>query len=492
MTWLLSVPLAELAVALPLAACLLAVLAGRFAAGLILVTGPLLLIQAGLLIMQLNAFGPLNSPLGGWTPPLGIALGADGFSGTFIAAAALIMTVTGLYARRPFATNTGESARSFTFWPLFFAMWTALNVIFLGRDLFSIYVALELLTLAAIGMVAYGGTAPALRYMTFALMGSLAYLTGVALLYASAGTMDIDLLATLVEPQRATMLAGGLMTAGLLAKTALFPLHAWLPPAHGNAPATASALLSALVIKASFFVTVRIWFSVMPEAQSQWLIQTLGALGAAAVLIGSLLAIRQERLKLVIAYSTVAQIGYLFFIFPLSDGSAFALPWAAGAWSGGMFHAVAHAFAKAALFLAAGIVIEAVGHDRIRDLTGLARALPVTFTAFGIAAVSIMGLPPSGGFMAKYLLLTSALEGGQVIYALVMIVGGLLAAVYMFRPLSRAFTGTGMPQIKAVATGRQLLPLSLALVSLVLGLASSAPYEFLQIGLPDAVEDVVD
>ena len=114
------------------------------------------------------------------------------------------------------------------------------------------------------------------------------------------------------------------MTAGLLAKAALFPLHLWLPPAHANAPAAASAVLSALVVKASFFLIVRLWFDVMPGLASLAVTTVLATLGAAAILFGSVLALRQARLKLLIAYSTVAQIGYLFLMFPLVAGGH---PW---------------------------------------------------------------------------------------------------------------------------------------------------------------------
>ena len=109
------------------------------------------------------------------------------------------------------------------------------------------------------------------------------------------------------------------MTAGLLAKTALFPLHLWLPPAHAGAPAPASAVLSALVVKGSFLIIVRLWFDVMPGLPGQAAMQILATLGAAAIVFGSVLALRQARLKLLVAYSTVAQIGYLFLMFPLAD-----------------------------------------------------------------------------------------------------------------------------------------------------------------------------
>ncbi len=177
--------------------------------------------------------------------------------------------------------------------------------------------------------------AAALRYLLFALFGSVFYLLGVALIYGAYGALDIAILSARIRPEPAVWLAAGLMTAGLLAKTALFPLHLWLPPAHANAPAAASAVLSGLVVKGSFFLVVRLWFDVLAPLPGVLPGTILAALGSAAILVGSVLALRQARLKLLIAYSTVAQIGYLFMMFPLSHG-----PWAADAFSGGVMQAL--------------------------------------------------------------------------------------------------------------------------------------------------------
>ncbi len=483
-------PLLELTVILPLAGLLLALPLGRHGPQLVLVLGPLIfLVVVSLCVALYDGGQPLRRFVGGWEVPLGIALRADGLTATFLVTTAVIILAVAIFALKSFG-GPEETITGYTFWPLLYALWAALNAVFIGGDLFNLYVALELLTLSAVAMVAYGSVAAAMRYMLFALAGSLAYLLGVVLLYSAHGTLDIGLLSA-VDVEPATLVAAGLMTAGLIAKTALFPFHAWLPPAHGNAPAPASALLSALVVKASFFIVARIWFELVPGAASEQLMHALGFLGAAAVLFGSVLAIRQERLKLVIAYSTVAQLGYLFFIFPLAGGPE-AVPWGAGAWSGGMFHAIAHAFAKAAMFLAAGIMIEAVGHDRLNGLAGLGRALPMTVFAFAIAAVSIMGLPPSGGFIGKYLMLTSALAGGHIVLAIVMIVGGLLAAIYLFRPLALTLSGKDLPEVVPIPRLRQAVPLVLALVAVALGIVSALPYDFLQIGRPVAAVEGIE
>jgi multicomponent Na+:H+ antiporter subunit D len=200
---------------------------------------------------------PLVYTLAGYTPPLGIALRADGFSVVMLVTAGLIAPAAALFARVNFATPGIEEKRApLVFWTLLQGIQAALSVIFLGGDLFNLYVGLELLTFAAVPLVCLDGRpetlAAALRYLLFALFGSVFYLLGVALLYGACGALDMVLLSERIRPEPAVWLAAALMTAGLLAKTALFPLHLWLPPAHANAPAAASAVLSGLVVKGSF------------------------------------------------------------------------------------------------------------------------------------------------------------------------------------------------------------------------------------------------
>ena len=273
---------------------------------------------------MLRTGGPLVYLLGGWAPPLGVALRADGLSAVMMVITAVVICAVGVFARADFRTPAGsvEARAPFAFWILLLAIWGALNTVFLGGDLFTLYVALELLTFAAVPLVCLDGRAEtlqaALRYLLFALLGSVLYLVGTALLYGAYGTLDIVLLSQRVHAEPATLVAAALMTVGLLAKTALFPLHLWLPPAHAGAPAAGSAVLSALVVKGSFFIVVRLWFDVMPGLPGFAAAQLLAALGAAAILFGSVVALRQERLKLLIAYSTLAQIGYLFLMFPLA------------------------------------------------------------------------------------------------------------------------------------------------------------------------------
>jgi formate hydrogenlyase subunit 3/multisubunit Na+/H+ antiporter MnhD subunit len=481
------------ALVLPVTGMLLALLAGgRHARSVILL---ILLANVGVVwgiaagIWQTGQ--SVTYHLGGWSPPLGIELQADGLSAAMMAVTALVSLAAGLYAPRgfwfPVAQENRESRMSFVFWYLLSATVAAMNLVFLAQDLFTLYVGLELVAFAGVPMVALSGSAgtlrAALRYLIFALMGSMFYLLGAVLLYGRYGTLDISLLAGLVEPGPTLWLILALMTVGLAAKTALFPLHIWLPPAHAGAPPAASALLSALVVKASFFLVVRLWFDLVPGLPAPPASQVLGAMGAGAIVFGGILALRQARLKLLIAYSTIAQLGYLFLAFPLAFGMDVQPN---EALTGGMFQAMAHAFAKASMFMAAGLIAEAIGHDRIADMGGLGRVLPVTCLAFGIAALSLIGVPPTGGFVAKWLLLEAAAMSGQWWWAALLILGGFLAGGYMFRVIVPALAlDVAPPIVVAPVSGfREGVVLALALAALALGLLPGATTEFLSLGRP--------
>jgi formate hydrogenlyase subunit 3/multisubunit Na+/H+ antiporter MnhD subunit len=440
-------------------------------------------IALGIAGTYLRADDPVAYLLGGWAPPLGVALRVDGLSVAMLLTVAVVICGIGVYACADFGTpaDQREARAPFTFWLLLLAVWGSLNLVFVSGDLFTLYVALELLTFAGVPLVCLDGRGEtlraALRYLIFALLGSVLYLLGAVLLYGAYGTLDITLLAARVHPAPLAWAALALMTTGLLAKTALFPLHLWLPPAHAGAPAAASAVLSALVVKGSWFLVVRLWFDVMPGVVTFSSAQLLGGLGAAAILIFSIVALRQERLKLLIAYSTLAQIGYLFLMFPLAfDASAGQLD-GGGALTGGILQAISHATAKAAMFMAAGSIYAALGHDRIAGLPGLARAMPLSMLAFAVSGVALMGVLPSGAYLAKKLLLEAAAENGQWWWDYVLQAGGALTSSYVVLVLAYALRPGGGPlQLKkSVSRLAQSAALVLAVCSLLLACAALGP-----------------
>jgi formate hydrogenlyase subunit 3/multisubunit Na+/H+ antiporter MnhD subunit len=378
-----------------------------------------------------------------------------------------------------------ESEKRSDFWGLWLLLITALHALFLSGDLFNLYVTLELLGLSAVVLACLGGSRAslqaALRYLVLGLLGSLAFLMGVALIYAGYGTLDMAALANAIEAGPTAWMALSLMTSGLLIKSALFPLHFWLPPAHANAPAPVSAVLSALVVKAALYLILRLWLELFDGVVTEQAAMILGLLGAIAVVWGSWAALKAERLKLMAAYSTVAQLGYLFLFLPLLA----AIPQGPGrelALGALVLLALTHAFAKSAFFLAAGVIMQRAGHDRIAELGGTARALPVTTFTIALAGVALIGLPPSGSFLAKWQLLTTVFVTGQWIWLPVIGIGTLLAGAYVFRLLGYAFApGEGVGP--SLSVGREeILAVLLALIAtLLLGFSATAVWELVPV-----------
>jgi multicomponent Na+:H+ antiporter subunit D len=467
-----------LSLVIPICGVLLSFVAGgRHGERIAFALAPLgLAVTGAIFVLSTQASGPLVYRLGGWAPPLGLALRADGLSAVMMAMTAVVVCAVAVFARADFGGAAGGGRASFAFWILLLAVWGSLNLVFVGGDLFTLYVGLELLTFAAVPLVCLDGRTEtlqaALRYLLFALLGSLLYLVGAGLLYGAYGTLDIVLLARRTDGSATALVAAALMTVGLLAKTALFPLHVWLPPAHAGAPAAASAVLSALVVKGSFFILVRLWFDVMPGSAGEGAMQLLAALGAAAILFGSVVALRQERLKLLIAYSTVAQIGALFLMFPLALDAESARLERGGALAGGLLQAMSHATAKAAMFMAAGSIYAALGHDRIGGLSGAARALPLSVLAFALSGLALIGTPFSGAALAKELQLLAAGETQQWWWSLVIHASGILTSSYVVLVLAYAFAPANEPLVirTAAARPRDVAVLALALCSLVLGI----------------------
>ena len=477
MTNLLILP-----VMIPLGFALLSLVFPRHASRIGIAALVSTLVASAWLAWRVERDGSQLLALGGWEPGLGIALYADALSATLLLMSSTIALAAGTYSTGYFRSSD-DKAR---FWPLWLLLLTALHALFLSADLFNLYVTLELLGLSAVALAALGGSRDAiraaLRYLLLGLLGSLLFLGGVALIYAGYGTLDLLRLQELVKPDPVSRVSLALMISGLLLKSALFPLHFWLPPAHANAPAPVSAVLSALVVKAALYLLLRFWLDIFDNAVTTSAAWILGSLGAAAVLWGSWQAFGAVRLKLLAAYSTVAQLGYLFLFFPLLAAMppGPARDTALGAL---ILMALTHGFAKSALFLAIGVIQQKAGHDRIADLGGAARALPVTVFTLALAGVALIGLPPSGAFQAKWQLFSNSIATGQWVWIPVIAAGSLLAAAYVFRFLGYAFAPAEGVEYR-IANGREELPaLLLAIVAtFLLGLGSIWIWEFVTPG----------
>ena len=435
--------------------------------------------------------GPLHQSLGGWTAPLGIDLYLDGLATLFLIFGALMGLAISLYASVYFPPSPrGERTRNDLFWPLWFVTWGGINSLFLSQDLFNIYVTLELISVSGVGLILIAGTPgatrAALQYQMQALIAGLIYLLGVGLIYNVVGTLDLQLMSAQLQPGPMKNLGMALMTAGILIKAALFPMHFWLPRAHADAPAPVSAVLSGLVVTVAFVIMSRIWFAGLHRLAPFLLPRFLGGLGAAGILWGGVLALRQNRLKRVLAYSTVSQIGYLFLVFALTFHDD---PGQGLVWTGAVYLAISHGLAKGAAFLAAGYLQKAEGGDRLNLLRGSARRHPFAVMVLAVASINLMGLPPSTGFIGKWFMLKACFYTRQWWLALVMLGGGLLAAAYLFRVFEALLQPRGdasrpAPPLPSHAMAMLLPAMLLALATLIPVLFITAPEALLRIGAP--------
>lgn len=480
----LSLPWQMGTVVLPLAAAgICFMLPGWLSPVAILVGGGVVLCLFSL-TCRVALDGPFRYALGGWGAPLGIDQAVDGPAVLMLLMTALVGMAVSWYAGAYFALLRQQEQRGGPsnglrrfFWPLWFLLWAGLNNLFLTADIFNQYVSLEIIGLAAVALTSLSGAIEAkiaaMRYLLVNMAASLFFLLGVALLYGRYGVLDLPALGRILVPDEATRLAFALIVAGLLFKSAVFPLHFWLPPAHANALAPVSALLSALVVKAGFYITLRFWFGIFAPFATADAANVMGILGVGALAWGSVQAMRQERFKMLVAWSTVAQLGYLPLILALAgtgEHRNVALFTA-------LLFMMSHATAKAAMFLAGGTIHLALGDDLVGRRPGPARGkLPLTAFALAVAGLALIGTPPGGFFTVKWSILTMALAGGHWWWGIAAMGGSLLAAIYIYRLLRPWFHRQG--EDAAIALGGyarlQWIPLCLALTSLALGFLAPA------------------
>jgi multicomponent Na+:H+ antiporter subunit D len=415
------------------------------------------------------------------TDRLAAVLVADGLSASLVVLSSAVLLATTGFAAAQRATAGPPLA---SFWPLSLALLTGLHGLFLAGDLFTAYLMLEVVAVAGAVLVVFGGGRARLvagtRYFYAELVASVTFLIGTALVWSVAGTVVIAELPGQLTGSVTGRVALALLTVGLLLKVPVVPLHFWLPAAHTLAPSAVSPLLSALVVKSAFVVLLRLWITGVPELSGTAVAPLIGALGAVAILWGGLSALRATQVKVVVAYSTVAQLGLLLLAVPMVvDGSA-------EAWVGGVVHAIAHALPKAALLMAVAVLAHQLGGDTVERLAGAATHRPIAAFAIGIAAVSLIGLPPTGGFVAKWYLVVASISTGQWWWAATIVVGSLLTAAYLARLLQRSFAAVPGDAASARPRGRgaDVIALTLASAGLLLGLYPNGLLLLLEVGAP--------
>lgn len=377
--------------------------------------------------------GPLTHPVGGWAQPLGIEYVLDPLSG-FIAV--LIGVIGLLVVLYPTEVGFGIAAERGVFlYPLVLLLLGALFGVAVAGDLFNLFVSLEIYSIASYALIALGGPAAAVasyRYLLIGTVGSSMYLLGVGFVYFTTGSLGMDSVGPPLEEltgSPTTAAATALIVFGLGTKMAIFPLHVWLPDAHSHAPPAVAALLASVQVKVAAYALVRILLDVFPVGYVKDELPILTMLtwfGAAGIVVGSVMAIRQDDVKRMLAHSTVAQLGYI--AVGIGLGTPVALV-------GALLHVVNHAVMKACMFFVAGGVLDRAGTKKIAEYAGLGRRMPATMVGFTIAAISMVGLPPTAGFVSKWYLVAGAVETGHWAVAALIVAASVLTLIYFLRVL---------------------------------------------------------
>ena len=420
--------------------------------------------------MQVLDGNVLSYRMGGWPAPYGIELSVDRFS------ALLLLIVTGastfalLAGGRSVDADITEERQ-----PMFYAAWllavAGLVGIPVSEDAFNIFVFMEISSLASYVLIAGGSDRRALpavfKYLVMGTVGATFYLIGVGLIYLMTGTLnlaDMEMRIQDVADQTPILVAAGFITVGLALKAALFPLHVWLPNAYTYAPNTVTVFLAACSTKVALYLLLRFDFFVFQgnlEAHAVQFSFFLMPFAVLAILIASGVAMFEKNIKRLLAFSSIAQIGYIVL------GASFVTVTGLTA---GSVHLFNHALAKGALFLAvACLATQCIGVN-LKDVGGIAKRMPWTSAAFVVSGFSLIGIPGTAGFISKWYLISAALELGSlgIVLVAILVISSLMAVVYVWRIIETLYFGSSEADQSAVREA----PLSMLVVTWAAALAN--------------------
>ena len=462
--------LPALQVVIPLIAAPLCLLAGRasLAWTIAFLASACATATAGILAYQTQHHGPISYHMGGWAPPWGIEYAVDSANAFILLLVSGIATVVLLYCPSSVSKEI-RAGREHMFYCMFILCLTGLLGIAITGDAFNVFVFLEISSLSSYALIAMGSQRKALtasfQYLIMGTIGATFFLIGVGLLYMITGTLNLADLQTRIpqiQDSRPLLAAFAFITVGLALKAALFPLHLWLPNAYAYAPSGVSAFMAATATKVSLYVLLRFTFTLFGaefafgELPLHWVLLVPAVI---AMFAGSFSAIFQHDIKRMLAYSSVAQIGYITL--------AIALASQAGV-QAAMLHMFNHGLMKAALFCALGCIFYRIGSTRIEDMAGLGRQMPWTFAAIVAGGLSLLGAPLTAGFISKWFLVQAALEQSLWWLVVLIVASSMLAVVYVWRLVEALY-------FKEPAAGRKNVreaPLSMLLPTLLLAAAN--------------------
>ena len=367
------------------------------------------------------------------TENLPILFKMDAMSIIFAAVTIIIFLGSGIFSLE-YMKHEQKKKRFYVFYLLAFLV--LMGLCFAG-NLITFYLFFFFLTLASTPLVLHSGSREAnmagLKYLFYSLCGAYMALFGLyfvskygnTLTFSEGGVINQELAA---GHTGLLLVAAFVMILGFSVKAGMFPMHAWLSAAHPVAPAPASAVLSAVIVKAGVLGIIRVIYYIFGAAflKGTWVQTAFMVLTLITIFMGSMLAYREPVLKKRLAYSTVSQVSYILFGLSAMDMNSV---------TGGVLHVIAHGFIKAALFLCAGAIIYMTGKTRVEELKGIGKEMPLLMWCYTIVSLGLIGIPPTGGFISKWYLAMGSLETGipgfSWIGPVVLLVSALLTAGYL-------------------------------------------------------------
>lgn len=374
--------------------------------------------------------------MGGWAPPIGIEFALDPLNSVLVTLVSFISLMVSMYSKSFLKDEDWLHVGGY--YTLFGLLTVGLCGMIVTGDLFNLYVFLEIMSLSGYGLIALGGKKSmlaAFRYLLIGTIGASFYLLGVGYLYALTGTLNMADMAERVvpfvnSPVFAMAIACFIIAFGI--KMALFPLHGWQPDAYTFAHPGAAAFIAGCMSKAPAYALIRFLYYIfkVDNVVMRSALDVLGILGIAGILIGSFMALAQYDFRRMLAYSSVAQIGYIAIGLAMGNMYGFI---------GAVLHIINHAFMKCGLFLVIGGIEYRFGEVNLYRLGGMNKKMTLSTITVTLAALSMIGLPPTAGFFSKWYLLMGAYTGAQYFYIAVLVVSSLLNAIYFFRIIEQMF-----------------------------------------------------
>lgn len=435
------------------------------------------------LLLRVLDGGAISYMMGGWAAPWGIEYRVDLANAFVLVIVAAIGAVVTPYARASVLREV-SSRRIYLFYAMFCLNLSGLLGIAITGDAFNLFVFLEISALSGYALISLGPDRRALtatyRYLVMGTVGATFYVIAIGLLYMMTGTLNMmDLAARIPEVAgtRTVQAALAFLTVGVGLKLAMFPLHMWLPNAYAYAPSVVTAFLASTATKVAVYVLIRFYFTVFTGAEIFEMFpvrDTLLVLAIAGMFAGSFVAIFQDDCKRMLAYSSVAQVGYM--VLGISFATVTGL-------AGGIIHLFNHALMKCALFLVMGCIFYRINSVRIADFAGLGKRMPLTMAAFVMAGLSLIGVPATVGFVSKWYLVLAALEKGWWPVAVLVVVSSLLAIIYIWRVVEVAYfrpAPEGAPEVAEAPLSLLVPTWIMTLASIYFGIDASRTFEVAQ------------